>query len=458
LNQTSKLKVSQIVRDRFARATKTSLEGKEILTPNFSPLIQSSNELDIYLRRMLSLEDNQHLGTFVMRIFDANNLLLPMINIKNLKRLDIETKSVPTLYRDFFEKTISFIDPATEYLDFEFHFDKFIKLADKVHFPRQVMAYLHLKDRRKKNCSSIEYKRWKGQVHRKFWYDLDRERRRLNDLITEYFDLEATFETKILIPPMPLVDNEGLLDIAVRINDMSKALAVDRVDSGECATYFLLSKSSLRDKKMLEKIVEYMKHDPATLTIFKFKNLTLWASGIFTEREAFRDLMKDISEIKKDKPEKLFMLLEGSFQCFPSASYGFDLVSSSLRLLDIDSAYGENAGYGGYFYEDKLWNAKYTDLPEIMSNNDGKLPCSCHICRSITYDSVKEKLQYDGKKLTSEEWNSYRREHNLFVMNRLMKMINTAINEKQIELVRQRIKDSEISNLKTLIPQHYESD
>jgi len=43
-------------------------------------------------------------------------------------------------------------------------------------------------------------------------------------------------------------------------------------------------------------------------------------------------------------------------------------------------------------------------------------------------------------------------------MNSLMKMINRAIKEKEIELVRQKIKDSEISNLKTLIPQHYESD
>jgi hypothetical protein len=457
LNQTSKLIVKQIDRDRFARATKAWLEGKEVLTPNFSPLIQSSNELDIYLRRMLSLEDNEHLGTFVMRIFDANKILLPLINAKNQKGLYGE-KPVPNLYRDFCGKTISLIDPATEYLDFEFHFDKFKQLADRVHFPRQVMAYLNKKNRRKNNSSSKDYKRWKGQAHREFWYDLDRERRRLNDLITEYFDLEAKFETKILIPPMPLVDNEGLLDIAIRINDMSKALAVDRVDEGECATYFLLSKSTLRDGKMLMKIVEYLKRDPATLIIFKFKNLTLWETGVFTEREAFRDLMEQMSDIKKNKPEKLFMLLEGSWQCFPSASYGFDMVSSSLRLLDIDSAYGENAGYGGYFYEDKLWNAKYIDIPEIMSNNDGSLPCPCHICRNIAYDSARKELQYDGKKLKPEEWNSYRREHNLFVMNNLMKMINRAINEKQIELVRQKIKNSEISNLKTLIPQHYESD
>lgn len=455
MNQTSKLKVSQIDRDRFARATKTELEGKEILTPNFSPLIQSPKELDIYLSKVLSQEGNQHLGTFVMRIFDADKILFPLIDFKSQRRIDGETKPVPSLYTDFFEKTIPLIEPATEYLAFEFHFKKFVKLAERVRFPRQVMAYLHLKERRKRNSPSTDYKKWKGQKHRQFWYGLDRERRRLNDLITDYFNLEARFETKILIPPVPFVDNDGLLDIAIRVNNMGKALAVNR---GECATYFLLSKSTLRNSKMLEKIVEYMNHDQATLTLLKFKNLTLWESGVYDEREAFRDLMEAIADIKRNKPERLFMLLEGSLQCFPSASYGFDLVSSSLRLLDIDGAYGENAGYGGYFYEDRLWNAKYTDIPEIMSNNNGSLPCPCSVCRSITYDSVKRALRYNGNKITPEEWNRRRREHNLFVMNNLMKIISRAIKEKQIELVRQRIKDSEISNLKKLIPQHYESD
>lgn len=457
MNQASKWKVSQIDRDRFARATKTQLEEKEILTPNFSPLIQTPKELDIYLSRMLSQEGNQHLGTFVMRIFDANKILLPLIDFKTQSQrgIDEERKPVPSLYKDFFEKTIPLIEPATEYLDFEFHFEKFVKLAEKIRFPQQVMAHLRLKERRKKNCSSTDYKKWKEPAHRQFWYSLDRERRRLNDLITDYFDLEAKFETKTLIPPVPFADNEGLLDIAIRVNNMGKALAVDR---GECATYFLLSKSTLRNSKMLEKIVEYMNHDQATLTLLKFKNLTLWDQGVYNEREAFRDLMEAIAEIKKNKPERLFMLLEGSLQCFPSASYGFDLVSSSLRLLDIDSAYGENAGYGGYFYEDRLCNVKYVDIPEIMSNNNGSLPCPCSVCRSITYDSVKKELLYDGEKITLEEWNDRRREHNLSAMNDLMEMISRAIKEKQIELVRQRIKDSEISNLQKLIPQHYESD
>jgi queuine/archaeosine tRNA-ribosyltransferase len=67
-------------------------------------------------------------------------------------------------------------------------------------------------------------------------------------------------------------------------------------------------------------------------------------------------------------------------------------------------------------------------------------------------------LLCNGEKITKEEWNDNRREHNLPAMNNLMDMISRAINEKQIELVRQKIKDSEISNLKTLIPQHYETD
>jgi hypothetical protein len=391
-----------------------------------------------------------------MRIFDANKILLPLMDvIRNQKRLEEERKGIPNPYKDAIDKTIPLIEPATEYLDFEFHFDKFVKLADQVCFPKLVIAYLHKKDRRKKNSSSTDYKKWKGPAHRDFWYGLDRERRRLNDLITGYFDLEAKFETKILIPPVPFVDNEGLFDIAVRVNDMGKALAIDR---GECATYFLLSKSILREKTILKKIVEYMNHDQSTLTVFKFKNLTLWDAGLYAERQAFRDLNESMAEIKRNKPQRLFMLLEGGMQCFPSASYGFDIVSSSLRLLDIDSAYGENAGYGGYFNEDRLWNTKFTDLPEIMSNNNGSLPCPCPFCRSITYDSVKEEIQFNGKKAIPDEWNDHRREHNLFAMNDLMGIISTAINEKQIELVRERIIDSEISVLKSLIPQHYNPD
>jgi hypothetical protein len=432
------------------------LEDKQILTPNFSPLIQNSMELDIYLRRMLSTENNEHLGTFVMRIFDASRLLLPWINMKNLKPLDSDTKPTPTFYKQFLDKTIPLIDPATEYLDFEFHFDDFDNLASKVRFPQQVMTYLNAKERRRKHSQPENYKRWKTHAHKQFWYDLDRERRRLNDLITNYFDVESKFETKILVPPMPFIENEGLLDIAVRINNMGKALAVDR---GECATYFLLSKSTLRNPTILTKITDYLQNDTSTLTILKFKNLKLWESGTNVERDAFRDLNQVMSDIKKEKSKRLFMLLEGGYQCFPSASYGFDIVSSSLRLLDVDSAFGTNAGYGGYFVEDNLWNARYDDLPEIMKNNEGYLPCPCNVCTRISYDYEDNELKYDGGKIAPEEWNNYRREHNLFAMNSLMKIINRAIREKQIELVRERIKNStELSNLKTLIPQHYESD
>jgi hypothetical protein len=404
---------------------------------------------------MLSTENNEHLGTYVMRVFDASRLLLPWVNMKNLKPLDAEAKPVPTLRNQFLEKTIAIVDPATEYLDFEFHFDDFVNLASKVRFPQQVMTYLNTKERRRKNSPKTDYKKWKVQAHKQFWYNLDRERRRLNDFITNYFDVESKFETKILVPPMPFVENESLFDIAVRINNMGKALAVDR---GECATYFLLSKSILRNQTIMNEISEYLQNDTSTLTIFKFKNLKLWDAGTNIERETFRDLNQVISDVKKEKPKKLFMLLEGSYQCFPAAAYGFDIVSSSLRLMDVDGAYGTNMGYGGYFVEDNLWNARYVDLPEIMKNNHGFLPCPCNVCTRITCDE-HNKLKIDGKSIDPDKWNNDRREHNLFAMNDLMKLINGAIRDKQIEMVREKIRNStELSNLKTLIPQHYESD
>jgi hypothetical protein len=413
-------------------------------------LIQTQNEFDIYQNRVLSQQENEHLAVFIMRIFDANKLLLPLINLKNTATID--TKPVSSIYKEFLDRTIPIIEPATEYLDFEFHYDKFVKLAETVRFPREVMNYLHLKNRKQKNCSNKEYKKWKNANHRKFWYGLQEKPRQLNALITDYFDLESKFETKTLVPPVPFVENDILFDIAVQVNDMGKALAIDR---GECATYFLLSKSILRDKTILDKIVDYMRKDPTTLTMLKFKNLKLWESERFTERENFRDLMEAISEIKRKNTTRLFMLLEASYQCFPASSYGFDVVSSSMRLLDQDSAYGENKGYGGYFYEEQLLNAKYYNLPEIMRNNHWMLPCSCRVCRGITYDEDEGVLKFNGKKISIDEWSALRREHNLFVMNGLMEMISRAIHDKQIEMVRQKISNSEVSNLKTLIPQHY---
>jgi len=125
VNQTSKWKVNQIDRDRFARATISKLD-KGNFTPCFSPLIQTQSEFDIYQKRILSEKENEHLAVFLMRVFDANKLLLPLINLKNTATID--AKPISSIYNNFLGKTIPIIDPATEYLDFEFHYDKLLSL------------------------------------------------------------------------------------------------------------------------------------------------------------------------------------------------------------------------------------------------------------------------------------------------------------------------------------------
>ena len=52
-----------------------------------------------------------------------------------------------------------------------------------------------------------------------------------------------------------------------------------------------------------------------------------------------------------------------------------------------------------------------------------------------------------------EGWNDYRRVHNLFVMNSLMKMIHRTVDEKHIGLVREKLINSELRDLKVFIPQ-----
>lgn len=434
-----KLVIEEIDRDRFARIATADLGEKRILTPNFCTLIKNPVEFDIFMNLSVTSASTEHLGTYVMRIFDAVEILLPLIKSKG--QINLEKKLTNELFNNFRKRTISLVEPAMEYLLHEFYFESFLRVSKKVPFSRPVINYLKLRESRKKNIDASEYKRWKRAYHTKFWYDLDRNPRRRNDMIGDFFKLESMCGSDVLIPPVPFISSNGLLDIALRINRISRAIATNR---GECATYFLLQKSVLRNETMLNRIINFMENDPSTLTIFKFKNLALWESGNIIEKELYGKLMETMARIKEGNSKKLFMILESSFQSFPSASYGFDIVSTSMRAFDKDGKFGHTA-YGAWFYEDRLWNINFENLPRLIKNSGGRLPCPCPDCQSI--------VSLDD--ISTDDWYVKRRRHYLNRMNALMTVIARAIREREIEHVRQRIINSEISNLKNLIPRFW---
>jgi len=432
------LVVEETERDRFARTSEVQIGDKKIRTPNFCALIQYPWEFEAFMGLSLTSTATEQLGSYVMRVFDASDILVPRLRIKGQTNL-MGGNFTDELFSKFQRQNILFVDPALEYLFHEFHFQRFTKASQNLPIHRQITNYLNARERRRKNSSAKDYEKWKRASHTSFWHELDRNSKQRNDMIASFLDVELICGADILIPPVPFVTSEGLLDIALRINKISQAIATERA---ACATYFLLQKSILRHETMLDKIINFIKNDTNAITVFKFKNLTLWESGCIVERELFGKLKDAITEVKRSNPKKLYMILESSYQSFLCGCF-FDVVSSSLRGFDRDSNYGQT-GYGAWFYPEKLCHIKFSDLPTIMKNNGGRLPCNCAYCQNLTIPKLKN--------MSLEEWRDGRRIHYTLTMNELMKMIDEAIRTRKIELTREFLINSEMRNLKDLIP------
>lgn len=436
------LLVETLDEDRFARTTQMTLGDKAILTPNFFTLVQNSAEftslIDLCLR-----EHIKNLGGCVIRLFDAPNTILP--RLRNRQQVDLNAmRSVELPFLQFNRKNLIIVDPAPEYLLYEFHASRFLGAIRRLAKSNQstiLYRYLEEREAKKEKVSDlIEYERWKKAFHKKFWYELDRNPMEKGKFVGDFLDLETMCGTDIYIPPVPIVDSDGLLDIAIRINGLAKAIAPR---TKPCATYILLQKSVLRNDAMMEKITAYIKADPSQLTIFKIKNLDLWSAGNVDQRESYRKLMDIMYSIRKTNPLKLFMALENWFVSFASACYGFNIVSTSMHGYDKDSEFGTNS-YGSWFDPELMYYRPFETLQRIMRNNHNHLPCYCSVCRKIT----------DFCGINPDSWNMMRREHYVMTMNEYMRMITKAIADRHIELVREKLANSELSKLQMLIPRN----
>lgn len=436
------LLVETLDEDRFARTTQMTLGDKAILTPNFFTLVQNSAEftslIDLCLRG-----DIKNLGGCVIRLFDAPNTILP--RLRNRQQVDLNAmRSVELPFLQFNRKNLIIVDPAPEYLLYEFHASRFLGAIRRLAKSKQsTILYRYLEERgakKEKVSDLIEYERWKKAFHKKFWYELDRNPMEKGKFVGDFLDLETMCGTDIYIPPVPIVDSDGLLDIAIRINGLAKAIAPR---TKPCATYILLQKSVLRNDAMMEKITAYIKADPSQLTIFKIKNLDLWSAGNVDQRESYRKLMDIMYSIRKTNPLKLFMALENWFVSFASACYGFNIVSTSMHGYDKDSEFGTNS-YGSWFDPELMYYRPFETLQRIMRNNHNHLPCYCSVCRKIT----------DLGGINPDSWNMMRREHYVMTMNEYMRMITKAIADRHIELVREKLANSELSKLQMLIPRN----
>lgn len=439
-----KITIEELDRDRYSRTAILKIGEKELKFPNFFPQIKNNEELDAFIE-MITLSPPEHIGAYTVRLSDHPNEVFSNKSLLNQLTIDLASYAYQPI-RNFYDKIIMMIDPSAEYLFYEGGTNS-TKLSNQIKhiYKRErklktISNFLQNKENMRNKLSHEKFGSWKKREYKKFWYTLDKNQEKMSELIGETHDIEINYNTDILLPFVPIILNEGMLDISIRINKISNAIA-----ARESATYLILNITTLKNDVIMDKIIDFLKNDPNKITVLKIKYMALYKSGYMVQRENYRKLMKTMSNIIKNENEKFFILLDGDIQSFPSAAVGFDMVSTSMTGLDGDGAFGSYPGspYGRWFYSKKLWSISRNKTVEMFENNKSP-PCSCPACVELK--------QIGPRKVKPKKWNKLRREHYLHKMNDLMKTIVNHISHNEIELIQQIILQSEVPKLAELIP------
>jgi hypothetical protein len=452
------MKVRQIVRiketdrDRFARTTKTTINEKTILTPCFAPRLTKSPNYDELklLMRIRETQPTSHLGAYVVRLFDLQKSIDPRLALKD--QLTLDKFSVEHVFLKYCKNNLFFVDPSLEYL---FYTSRMKSLASTPNLPKPLLEYIEESLDRKAQMPKY-HTNWQRANHSKFWHKLDKDRRMRNQMIGELLDYQMERKADVAIPPVPLITNESLLDLAIAINRISRELIRANYESvDQCATYFvlpswILSKKESVKEYILSKITDYIKRVPAKITIFKFKYLNIGQNRII-EREEIRKFLIEISKIREVQPDRLFMLLEGDVYASIFATVGFDIVSTSLTTYDGDGGFSIERR-GKWFDPKEGVPRSIEDAWTMYKNGGNTLACYCSACKRMS-EKLKHLDNYED--IDIDEWNMYRREHYCLTMNENMKQTTKAIKDRQIELFVDKLVNSELALLKDLIPRKF---
>jgi len=429
------LQVSEQDIDRFTRVATVRINEKLVATPCYATLIQTPNELDLFLR-LKEKYSPMRLGAFVVRYFDAPailNKIQPSVKMDMLGRVREDKYSI------LLRSNLFMIDPVTEYLYYDARTDAFSTNSET---PHEIIDFASkLKKERKYNDPKVSFSKRRDRLHREFWKGIVEDTQKKIKFVKSFLEYQMICGVDVILPPAPLIYSKEMLEIAVAINDTAKEISRGR---RLCATYLPVKNTVLKSDTLMDDIkMAVYENASKTLTVFKFKNLNLSSPPLITERENYRQLMIDLATFSQTFKDRACMVLENSYQAFASPFAGFDLVSTSFTFYDFDISFSEHPPYGSYL--DPTWKVhrKFDDIADCYRNL-GRLPCPCKVCKEVTLP--------DLRLMPSEQWNNIRRMHVPMLMDNWMEYVARAVRERNTELTRDNFANSKISNLKDLLP------
>lgn len=435
------IKVGKTKWDRCTRNGSVRIGNKNLLFHTFSPLLQSFQDLTTYLEALKSFPNqlsNAKMMTF--RIVESDKTITTLMEKANSKQLNLYGQHSYQFEKDVVESIPILIDPCMDYTWYKQHREELSQIPALPKELRNLISSLIRIDKQEqiKKMSKVEAFQKQKKTYEDFWHGLLTDPKKLADVVTRMLELQNALGADVGLPPVPPIYSPKLLDVAKQINKISKA-----VWTGEnCATYLVLTPEIMHSEGQIKPILDYLKNVDSKFIVIKIKNLELDKVSYVYERDMFKKILETVNGIKKYKnDDRVFVMLEAGLQFYPAMAGGFDVVSTSLRALDKDGAFGRyvNEGNGGWYDPKYLVVRSFQDVKKMFDLNGG-LPCQCPVC---------SKMKKIGKR---NEWNQKRREHYIYSASYLSQEISNFVEQQRVELAIEKLSKSALSNFKRLLP------
>jgi hypothetical protein len=448
--ESSRVTITELHRDRYARTGEASYRLKKILLPCHGIGIRSKQDEDALIKLRMTHETS-HLGFCITQLAYADGTLIALAKELAQEAVKFKPTAKGEQLKMFSEKTLFAVEPSTEFTYWD-HKKTIEKLQASLETPVFLREYISelLQKREEFGIRSNEYKAWKETFFQKAWSELANNLELLDSFLVQNESAQKTCNADILILPTNPVISRTTFLIAKKIIERAAMIY-----GSSAALYLVLHPSVLKDDDLLADIVELYQTSKQSVLILKIKDFNPTEPDKIDARNAFADIQEAFCDIRKSNPKKCTIFLDGGKLTYPSIVRGFDIVTNHIS--------GKNKLGGGirrkntqqptkfsrYYIRKKMVTYAHERILELsknelkLSNNRRALDCDLPCCKDIK--------TLDG--LTANYWNfSIARPHFALTMNEDAKFISQMIYKNQIQKTKDPLLKSELCILKNLIP------
>lgn len=432
------VRVEDVHNDRCSRSGRAWIGAKPVLLHTLAPLItRTPYDRRAYLESRVNYpSDTDHAGMMVVRSIDLGAALGPLR--ASLGQTALGGMPSARVKRDLIGATPLMVDPSTDYTWYARHQKE---LADDPDTPLEIRRLA--RDMQEKLPK--EQRRLSGEptgmrridVHDKFWLGLLHDGSAAPSIVSQALAAQHRWGADVALPPVPAARDARMLEVSDKINRLARAVWT----GDSCADYIILTQDFLSDESNVDALTGRLLSSRARISVLKIKNHTLEQVPKVGERVMLKRILEAVNEAKSSDPNRLFALLEAGHAMYPAAAGGFDIVSTSMTGIDYESPGYAPSGLGwGHYYSPKhMTTLKWASVRKMLSKNG--LPCSCTICREMPPNPPKD------------VWNLQRRSHYVHCASGgMLADLTRFVDDQRIELARQRITKSAISNFAGVLP------